>query len=565
MKQLYQISILVSSTLVLTGCIAGGYPNVYEFAEPANLCGDQEIFLSVDEAYPDVFTFFSEGGEGGDVSYDVLRAFSTEIVLTVSDELGQPVSAGVMDTIDIEYRFGFFNSEGFQNIDNSLFSSRSIYSDQHSPSPSPIPDRESFFDILWDVDGPTPSAEPSDGTINVPITATESTIRGTVLELLDIDYGDDFGGGEEQLLAALYPGAFIAKCNLSGYESNSFVAAAQIYPNSSLLDLQPELIIQDEDNYVLSFQDPGIYGELSLLGTGGFAETSSLSLGAEPGVDRWLSFYSQTGLEGFSFTPSDTGDLNRNGSGTTVYSSTMAPLEPGSYQMLVGYLFSESDYLNSDVFLAAGVAHYDLVVSSSGYSFTWVEAPFDTFVNGPSGATGNAPVSIDDGQLPLVVSTKGFGEVTVAGAYLDGISRATIGNKEAKVVSKTWSSLTLDLPKQSAGKHDLALTHSAGTLIKKDSVRYRKSQVIKSQQLAVSGSKAKWLVRLGNALTASPATVQVNCAASVPEGAAGKALIKKARWLCGEAKKLYPDIKTKVVIKKVPAGSKSTMGLRFWN
>lgn len=571
MKRLNVLSIVVASTLVLTGC-GGSYPSIYEFAQPANRCGDQEVFLTVEDAYP-IVSFDFSGDVSRDVSRDVGRQFSSEITLTVEDASGNPVSSDVMRDLEIQYRLGFFSSDGFQHIDPSEFSSRSVYSDQHSPSPSPLPTRESFLDILWDITGPTASPEPSespsppdDGNLYIPITTSESTTRGTLNELLGLDF-EFIGVEEEAALLLMFPGAFIAKCNLPEYESNPFVSAAQIFPNSSLLDLQPEQIDVDGGTHLLSFQDPGDFEDGFLVGQGTITETGPYQLAADPGVDRWMSFLSgsEEDSEFFGFSPmDDSGTTFRSSPATTSFSNEIEPLEPGSYQMFLLYGFVPD--VDSDLLpLAYGVTHYDLVVSSSGaYSFTWVEAPFDTFINRPARTSGKASVIVDAGQLPLVVSTKGFKTVSLTGTYLDDISRATVGNKEAKVVSKSWSNLSLDLPQQEAGKHDLVLAHSSGTLVEKESVRYRKSRVIKTEQLSLTGVKSTWLARLDKTLKATPKAVQVNCVASVPEGATGAALIKKARWLCDEASRLYPETKAKVVIKKV-AASKSSMELRFWD
>jgi len=574
-KRLNVLSIVLASTLILTGC-GPVLPNIFEFAQPVNRCGDQEVFLTVEDAYPIVYFDFS-GDVSRDVSRDVGREFSSEIILRVEDALGNPVSSDVMRDLEIQYRLGFFNSEGFQKVDTEIFSSRSVYSDQHLPSPSPLPDKESFYDLLWDTSGPVespppseePSPEPEDGQNYVPISASESTIRGNLAELLDLEV-EDFIGSEEGLyfltLFLTFPGAFIAKCNLPEYESTPFVSAAQIFPNSSLLDLQPAKLEVDEDTDTLSFQDPGGFGEYSLVGNGIIQKTGSYRLGTDPGVDRWMSIYSQpVSTENFGFYPSDvTGTAFRSESQVSV-SNEFDALDPGSYQMTLWYGFALDPNSYLDIPLAVGFTHYDIVVSSSGaYTFTWVEAPFDTFINRPSRTSGKASVVVDAGQLPLVVSTKGFKTVTLTGTYLDDVSRATVGNKEAKVVSKSWSNLSLDLPQQEAGKHDLVLAHSSGKLVAKESVRYRKSRIIKTQELSLTGDKSTWLTRLDKTLKATPKAVQVNCVASVPEGASGAALIKKARWLCAEAAKLDSATKTKVVIKKV-AASKSSMELRFWD
>jgi hypothetical protein len=96
-------------------------------------------------------------------------------------------------------------------------------------------------------------------------------------------------------------------------------------------------------------------------------------------------------------------------------------------------------------------------------------------------------------------------------------------------------------------------------------VRYYKSKLIKSQAVDASTPKSRWLSDLGKTIRATPKAVQVNCAASVPEGKAGRALIDKARAICAEVAKINPAIKPKVVIKKTPDGVAPTLNIRYWN
>lgn len=96
-------------------------------------------------------------------------------------------------------------------------------------------------------------------------------------------------------------------------------------------------------------------------------------------------------------------------------------------------------------------------------------------------------------------------------------------------------------------------------------IRYYKSKLIKNQTVEASSPKSRWLADLRNTIRATPKAVQVNCAVSVPEGKAGKALIDKARAVCAEVSQIKPALKSKVVIKKLPDGAAPTLNIRYWN
>jgi hypothetical protein len=113
--------------------------------------------------------------------------------------------------------------------------------------------------------------------------------------------------------------------------------------------------------------------------------------------------------------------------------------------------------------------------------------------------------------------------------------------------------------------HDLVLSHNAGTTVKQDMVRYYKSKLIKYQTVAASAPKSRWLADLGKTIRATPKAVQVNCAVSVPEGKAGKALIEKARDVCAEVSNIKPALKAKVVVKKIADGATPSLNIRYWN
>ena len=592
MKNLGLISIATTSALVLSGCVGGAYPNIYEFAEPANKCGAADIYLSVDEQY---LTLNTED--------------QTVIRLSVTDAAGNPVSPEVLSTIAVEYRVGLFNSTGFRNIPLDGLSSRSIYSPENSPSPEPLPTRDAFLDLFWDTAGPTPSPTPSDsssptdygdGQIFFPVTMTAHTVRGPLSELLlfpdiyeeELSIEDSLGAFLEfQALLGTFPGVFLAKCNLQEYVLNPYVAAAQIFPNTSVVDFEPEAQLEETSDFPFDGETSDaivLYmpGELDYMSdfTQGFGlidEVGSESFSDVAATDRWIRMFSQDGVEsesvrGFSFG-NNFDEANQDVSNTTRRSQAITPLDPGDYQMLLLYwnlgnfnpdFLIDGSLTNEaleELILSSGASHYDLNVSSTGvYTFTFIEPPL-TSANRSPVSSGRGMAALDPGQQAIVSSTKGFRTANLTGSNLDLVSSAVVGNKSARVVSKASTSMTLALPAHRAGSHDLVLSHNAGTIVKQDMVRYYKSKLIKSQPVEVSAPKSRWLNDLGKTIRATPKAVQVNCAASVPEGKAGKALIDKARAVCAEVSKINPALKAKVVIKKLADGAAPTLNIRYWN
>lgn len=586
MKKLGLISIATSTVLVMTGCAT--YPNIYEFAEPANKCGTEDIYLSVDDQYP------IQNTEVG-----------TEISLSVTRADGNPVSPEVLSTIEVEYRIGLFNSSGFSDIPVDILSSRSIYSPENSPTPEPVPTRDAFLDLFWDTAGPSPSPtpspsstwEPNDGQLFFPVIMTSDTVRGSLNELLVLP--DIFGGDlfeeevtgailELQLVVGTFPGVFLAKCLLTEpeYEANPYVAAAQIFPNTSIDDFEPEAQLEEtidfpfegetSDAIVLYLPGEPEYTQEFTQGFGGIIEVGSDSSSDVAATDRWLRMFSQDGRESetraFTF-----GNFNGDISDTTLRSQTITPLDPGDYQMLLLYgnidgfdpdfIFDDSltDEELAALILKFGASHYDLNVSSSGvYTFTFIESPL-TRPNRSPASGGRGMATLDPGQQTITSSTKGFRNATLTGSNLDLILGAAVGGKSATVVTQSLTSISLSLPSHSAGMHDLVLSHNAGTTVKQDMIRYYKSKLIKNQTVEASSPKSRWLADLRNTIRATPKAVQVNCAVSVPEGKAGKALIDKARAVCAEVSQIKPALKSKVVIKKLPDGAAPTLNIRYWN
>lgn len=588
MKNLGLISIATSSVLVLSGC-GGIYPNIYEFAEPTNMCGTAEVFLSIDEKYP------------------ILNTEDQTIVeLNVTDAAGNDVSPEVFNSLEIEYRIGIFNSTGFRDLPLLGISSRSIYSPETSPTPEPLPTRDAFLDLFWDTTGPSPSPTPSDssspapfedGEFFFPVTSTEQTIRGSLSEILEFpdlwaEEQDNYGAFLEfQALLGTLPGVFLAKCKLQGYEANPYVAAAQIFPNTSLFDFEPEAQLEETQNFPMDQEVsdaivlymPGKIQNVNgfIQGIGLIREVDSSSFSDEAATERWLRTFSGNSFDEETASEFNFGDfydeINQDISNTTVRSQPIQPLDPGDYQMLLLYWDLEnldteliidgflSDQNLAELILYSGATHYDLNVSSSGvYTFTLIEAPL-TKARRSASSSGRGMASIDPGQQTIVSSTKGFRSATISGSNLDLVSAATVGGKSATVAAKSLTSMSLSLPAQKAGSHDLVLSHNSGTIVKQDMVRYYKSKLIKDQRVEASAPKSQWLADFGKTIRATPKAVQVNCAVSVPEGKAGRALVEKARAVCAEVSKIKPALKAKVVVKKIADGATPSLNIRYWN
>lgn len=498
----------------------------------------------------------------------------------------------MLSSITLEYRLGLFNERGFRTINPKSFSERSPYFESEDPSQTVlrVPARDSFLDFFWGQGGPTPSPDPSnptDGQVYFEVTNTTARQTGNLAELVSP------ATGELQLIElnvaiGSVPGAFMAKCNVDPEPEppqTSYIAAVPVFPNSSTFDFEPRAIFGTEDiggtildrfyiEYGAISEDSNRY----FASAGIINKDTGIALAKNPVTDRWLealtastgTFEPEENIEGLrGFQIGYQGDISGNVIRT---SQSIEPLPRGNYRVLIIFIeISSLDpdwYIDldigaiTDLTLETGTTYYDLeVLSRSDYRFTLIEPPFQPR---PNRSRATAPV-IDEISLPLSTSTKGKREVTLTGSNLSRIVSAKVGKKSADLISKGYDQITLKLPKQSAGMHNLKLVYPSGVLKHSKALKYVKSKLVKSQNVNSELGLRAARQTLRKTLLSNPKIVQVNCVVSVAGQNSLVGFRKQARSLCDEALKVAPGLKVKVVVNKNPIGARSGIYLDYWN
>jgi hypothetical protein len=568
MLKLKSLAVVISSTLVLTGCAINTtfLPNILEFSNPANQCDGQEVYLKVSDRFP----LLSQEDQ-------------TDLTLTVEDSSGQLVSENVLNSLEIEYRLGVFSQNGFETLDNDFFSERSQYSSSLE-NPKPLPSRDSLYDFAWDQAGESYDLDgPQDGFTYFPITLTSSRSNGTLAEILNPDISDPQESFLLLMALATLPGAFLAKCK--SLSDDPYIAAAQVFPNSSTLDLEPSIFVDDlvvyqgepptEQTLTSMFLELGAISPNEddlFIANGAIFPKLTNPLSPDPMTNRWVNSLSthvnsQPHSLGIGLGSLFNGDISQSVMRTNYY---LPPLSPGNYELVLSYfnyqnVVMEGDGLdlNSETSsVSGGTSYYDLTVSQSGvYTFTLIEVMNPIVVRSDSWS----PPELAIEETRLVTSTKGFREVTIKGSSLDLVSGVSVGGEEAKLISRTPSELVLHLPKKKSGRYDLVITHSKGQMTKRNWVRYYKSVSIRTAAVSPTATGTSWIPELRKAVRATPKAVQVNCVVSIPPGTTAKALTAKARSVCAEASAVAAALNTKVIVKRGPVGAAPSLLLRFWN
>lgn len=174
-----------------------------------------------------------------------------------------------------------------------------------------------------------------------------------------------------------------------------------------------------------------------------------------------------------------------------------------------------------------------------------------------SGAVAPAPVA-DPGGKPTVVSVPnpivsvaGGTEVTITGTGLAGVTAVTIGGLPAIVVSKTDTTVVVQVPVSTkTGLADLTITNDKGSVTSKSAIIYTTNPVIKiTKTRTITGFKAgqkvlttaqKSAVRA--LITANPTLTTLSCAARTTGVRASKTELARTRTLatatCAYAKTL---------------------------
>jgi hypothetical protein len=174
-----------------------------------------------------------------------------------------------------------------------------------------------------------------------------------------------------------------------------------------------------------------------------------------------------------------------------------------------------------------------------------------------SGAVAPAPVA-DPGGKPTVVSVPnpivsvaGGTEVTITGTGLAGVTGVTVGGLPAIVVSKTDTTVVVQVPVSTkTGLADLTITNDKGSVTSKSAIIYTTNPVIKiTKTRTITGFKAgqkvlttaqKSAVRA--LITANPTLTTLSCAARTTGVRASKTELARTRTLatatCAYAKTL---------------------------
>jgi hypothetical protein len=529
-KKLSVIGIVVSSTLVLTGCVA--YPSILEISQPANVCDGSEIHLVLDNDRP---------------AFDV--DFTEQITLSVVDDNGIPVSDATLEKIEIEYRIGLFGENGLEEVVVDSFSERSPYHPSASPSASPLPTTQAFLDLLWDVSGPTPSpsARP-DGETFSAIEMASSVITASVGEL----FSDS--SSEMQLLVAI-PGAFMAKC----LDTQEYVAAVPMFPNTSVEDVSPvateistpESLLQLDFSRL--FSSGNAYGQMSIS----IAPIRPNQFSTNEISQRWLN--------ATSFNPEDFSDgitqstyvqFDTDSSWPEDAIETVGTLEDGTYYGIITYvILTDSPGSDGPETVRFGSAHYDVVVSNGNYNFIF---RYHERVSPPSFSPQVAGLGDK-----VSVSAKGFREISVTGSRLGRVQSANIGGRKASILSSYGSELKLRLPPLAAGSYDLNLVHSGGEIKNARNVTYLPAKRVSQLELGSSKTTATWLRRSNALLDRNSNILQVDCVVTVAEGSSAKALRRKAGSICESLAKANPEVRA-VTRTVIGPNTKTGFVLKFW-
>jgi hypothetical protein len=203
-----------------------------------------------------------------------------------------------------------------------------------------------------------------------------------------------------------------------------------------------------------------------------------------------------------------------------------------------------------------------------------------------SGAVAPAPVADPAGNPTIVnipnpiVSVAGGTEVAITGTGLAGVTAVTIGGLPAIVVSKTDTTVVVQVPVSTkVGLADLTITNNKGSVTSKSAIIYALNPVIKiTKTKTITGFKAgqkvltaaqKTAVR--TLITANPTLTTLSCAARTIGIRASKAELARTKTLaaatCAYAKTLKKTLIVSSTATQALPKSKAarTVALTFKN
>jgi large repetitive protein len=181
-----------------------------------------------------------------------------------------------------------------------------------------------------------------------------------------------------------------------------------------------------------------------------------------------------------------------------------------------------------------------------------------------SGTVAPAPVADPAGKPTIVnipnpiVSVAGGTQVTITGTGLAGVTAVTVGGLPAIVVSKTDTTVVVQVPvSNKTGLADLTVTNDKGSVTSKSAIVYTTNPVIKitktrtltgftaNQRVLTNGQKAA----VRTLLTANPTLTELTCAARTTGVKASKTELAKARTLATATCTYAKSLKTTLVTK----------------
>lgn len=194
-----------------------------------------------------------------------------------------------------------------------------------------------------------------------------------------------------------------------------------------------------------------------------------------------------------------------------------------------------------------------------------------------SGAVAPAPVADPAGKPTIVnipnpiVSVAGGTEVTITGTGLAGVTSVTVGGLPAIVVSKTDTTVVVQVPVSTkTGLADLTITNDKGSATSKSAIVYTTNPVIKvTKTKTISGFAAgqKALTSAQKAavkslISANPKLTILSCAAKTTGVASNKTELAKAKALatatCAYAKTLNKSLVTSATATQTLPKSKAS-------
>lgn len=157
-----------------------------------------------------------------------------------------------------------------------------------------------------------------------------------------------------------------------------------------------------------------------------------------------------------------------------------------------------------------------------------------------------------------IVSVAGGTQVTITGTGLAGVTAVTVGGVPAIVVSKTDTTVVIQVPVSTkTGLADLTVTNDKGSVTSKSAIVYTTNPVIKiTKTRTLTGFTANQRVLTNSQkaavralLTANPTLTELTCAARTTGVKASKTELAKARTLATASCAYAKSLKKTLVIK----------------